>query len=245
MIKVLVADENIEQTTECCQYLSNNDHMLKTISANSGIETLEKYNTLKTDILVLNSHFKDIKSTEIVDRLSSTKSERKKINIILTLNSKREKSDFVNVVKIYSFLNKPLDLKEVSNTITQIKSENNYDEFDENYLNKLLISLRIIVGSYQSSILVEAIKECYEYPKLLSNFDELLSLLSFKHNDLDTETIRSAIRSCLNDLNRYREKLKDNPIVRMFEPDRNISPKAFLEIIVSYMHAHKKQEIFY
>lgn len=78
MIKVLVADENIEQTTECCQYLSNNDHMLKTISANSGIETLEKYNTLKTDILVLNSHFKDIKSTEIVDRLSSTKSERKK-----------------------------------------------------------------------------------------------------------------------------------------------------------------------
>ena len=245
MIKVLVADENIEQTTECCQYLSNNDHMLKTISANSGIETLEKYNTLKTDILVLNSHFKDIKSTEIVDRLSSTKSERKKINIILTLNSKREKSDFVNVVKIYSFLNKPLDLKEVSNTITQIKSENNYDEFDENYLNKLLISLRIIVGSYQSSILVEAIKECYEYPKLLSNFDELLSLLSFKHNDLDTETIRSAIRSCLNDLNRYREKLKDNPIVRMFEPDRNISPKAFLEIIVSYMHAHKNQEIFY
>lgn len=245
MIKVLVADENIEQATECCQYLSNNDHMLKTISANSGIETLEKYNTLKTDILVLNSHFKDIKSTEIVDRLSSTKSERKKINIILTLNSKREKSDFVNVVKIYSFLNKPLDLKEVSNTITQIKSENNYDEFDENYLNKLLISLRIIVGSYQSSILVEAIKECYEYPKLLSNFDELLSLLSFKHNDLDAETIRSAIRSCLNDLNRYREKLKDNPIVRMFEPDRNISPKAFLEIIVSYMHAHKKQEIFY
>ena len=245
MIKVLVADENIEQATECCQYLSNNDHMLKTISANSGIETLEKYNTLKTDILVLNSHFKDIKSTEIVDRLSSTKSERKKINIILTLNSKREKSDFVNVVKIYSFLNKPLDLKEVSNTITQIKSENNYDEFDENYLNKLLISLRIIVGSYQSSILVEAIKECYEYPKLLSNFDKLLSLLSFKHNDLDAETIRSAIRSCLNDLNRYREKLKDNPIVRMFEPDRNISPKAFLEIIVSYMHAHKKKEIFY
>lgn len=245
MIKVLVADENIEQATECCQYLSNNDHMLKTISANSGIETLEKYNTLKTDILVLNSHFKDIKSTEIVDRLSSTKKKKKKINIILTLNSKREKSDFVNVVKIYSFLNKPLDLKEVSNTITQIKSENNYDEFDENYLNKLLISLRIIVGSYQSSILVEAIKECYEYPKLLSNFDELLSLLSFKHNDLDAETIRSAIRSCLNDLNRYREKLKDNPIVRMFEPDRNISPKAFLEIIVSYMHAHKKQEIFY
>lgn len=221
MIKVLVADENIEQATECCQYLSNNDHMLKTISANTGIETLEKYNTLKTDILVLNSHFKDVKSTEIVDRLSSTKSERKKINIILTLNSKNEKVDFNNVVKIYSFLDKPLNLKEVSDTITQIKSENKYDEFDENYLNKLLISLRIIIGSYQSSLLVEAIKECYEYPRLLSNFDELLSLLSFKHNDLETETIRSAIRSSLNDLNRYREKLKDHPnllLLQLFCP---------------------------
>ena len=245
MIKVLVADENIEQTTECCQYLSDNDPMLKIVSANTGIEALEKYNTLKTDILVLNSHFKDVKSTEIVDRLSSTKSERKKINIILTLNSKNEKAEFNNVVKIYSFLDKPLDLKEVSDTITQIKSENKYDEFDENYLNKLLISLRIIIGSYQSSLLVEAIKECYEYPRLLSNFDELLSLLSFKHNDLETETIRSAIRSSLNDLNRYREKLKDHPIVKMFEPDKNISPKAFLEIIVSYMHAQKNQEIFY
>ena len=166
MVKVLVADENVEQTTECCQYLSNHDHMLKTTSANTGIETLEKYNALKTDILVLNSHFKDVKSTEIVDRLSSTRSERKKINIILTLNSKKEKSDFINVVKIYSFFDKPLDLKGISNTIKQIRDENKYDEFDEDYLNKLLFSLRIIVGSYQSDILVEAIRECYEYPAL-------------------------------------------------------------------------------
>lgn len=245
MVKVLVADENVEQTTECCQYLSNHDHMLKIISANTGIETLEKYNTLKTDILVLNSHFKDVKSTEIVDRLSSTRSERKKINIILTLNSKKEKSYFINVVKIYSFFDKPLDLKGISNTIKQIRDENKYDEFDEDSLNKLLFSLRIIVGSYQSDILVEAIRECYEYPKLLGNFDSLLSLLSYKHNNMDTETIRNAIRSSLNDLNKYRDRLKDHPIVKMFEPDKNISPKAFLEIIVSYMHAQKNQEIFY
>lgn len=245
MIKVLVADENVEQTTECCQYLSNHDHMLKTTSANTGIETLEKYNDLKTDILVLNSHFKDVKSTEIVDRLSSTRSERKKINIILTLNSKKEKSDFINVVKIYSFFDKPLDLKGISNTIKQIRDENKYDEFDEDYLNKLLFSLRIIIGSYQSDILVEAIRECYEYPKLLGNFDSLLSLLSYKHNNMDTESIRNAIRSSLNDLNKYRDRLEDHPIVKMFEPDKNISPKAFLEIIVSYMHAQKNQEIFY
>lgn len=245
MVKVLIADENVEQATQCCQYLSSHDHMLKLTSANTGVETLEKYNTLKTDILVLNSHFKDVKSTEIVDRLSSTRSERKKINIILTLNSKKEKLDFVNVVKIYSFFDKPLDLKSISNTIKQICSENKYDEFNEDYLYKLLFSLRIIVGSYQSNILVEAIKECYEYPKLLGNFDSLLSLLSYKHNEMDTESIRNAIRSSLNDLNKYRNKIQDHPILKMFEPDRNISPKAFLEVVVSYMHSQKNQEIFY
>ena len=245
MVKVLVADENVEQTTECCQYLSNHDHMLKTLSANTGIETLEKYNTLKTDILVLNSRFKDVKSTEIVDRLSSTRSERKKINIILTVNSKKEQSDFVNTVKIYGFFCKPLDLEGISNTIKQIRDENKYDEFDEDYLNRLLVSLRIIVGSYQSYLLVDAIRECYEYPKLLSNFDELLSLLSYKHKQMDTESIRSSIRTALNDLNKYRDKIKDHPVIKMFEPDKNISPKAFLEVIVSYMHAQKNQEIFY
>ena len=148
-------------------------------------------------------------------------------------------------LKIYSFFDKPLDLKGISNTIKQIRDENKYDEFDEDYLNKLLFSLRIIVGSYQSDILVEAIRECYEYPKLLGNFDSLLSLLSYKHNNMDTETIRNAIRSSLNDLNKYRDRLEEHPIVKMFEPDKNISPKAFLEIIVSYMHAQKNQEIFY
>ena len=77
MVKVLVADENIKRTAKCCQYLSCNDSMLETTPANTGIDTLNKYNAIKADILILNSRFSDIKSTEIIDRLSSTVYEQK------------------------------------------------------------------------------------------------------------------------------------------------------------------------
>ena len=111
MIKVLVADENVDLVNSCCQYLSCSDHSIQTLSATNGIDTLDKYNKMKADILILNSHFSDIKSTEIVDRLSATICERKNNNIILTVNSDKEQLDFLNTAKIYKFFKLPLDFK--------------------------------------------------------------------------------------------------------------------------------------
>ena len=71
MVKVLVANENTEQTTNFCKYLQN-DNALFTSSANSGIEALNKYNEINPHIFILDSHFKDMETTEIIDRLSST-----------------------------------------------------------------------------------------------------------------------------------------------------------------------------
>ncbi len=180
MVKVLVADENTDETIGCCKYLSSSDLNIKTLSANTGIDTLDTYNKAKADILILNSHFSDIKSTEIVDRLSNTIHERKNNNIILTINSEKEQLSFVNTAKIYKFLYKPLDYEEVADTVHEIKAQNNYDSIDESTLNKLLFSMRIIVGSFQTELLKEAIYECYNYPYLLDNFDIVLELLSRK-----------------------------------------------------------------
>ena len=242
MVKVLVADENVNQVTECCQYLTNNDQMIKTLCANTGIDTLKKYNQMKADILILDSHFSDINSNEIIDRLSNTFSERKKTNIILAINSNNELLSFDNVVKIYKFFTKPLDYEKVSNTIKIMKNDNNYDILDENYLNKLLFSMKVVVGSYQSEILKEAIIECYNFPYLLSNFDSVLSILSYKYHGMDNESLRTAIRTSLKELNKQKENLLDHPVVKMFEPERNVSPKNFLEIMVSYLHTLKKKE---
>ena len=238
MVKVLVADENIEETNKCCQYLSYNEPKLDT-----GIETLNKYNRMKANILILNSHFSDINSTEIVDRLSSTAYERKNSNILLTINNAKEQLNFFNTEKIYGFFSKPLDLEKIFNAIKQIQNDNNFDDLDEDFLNKLFLGLYITVGSFHTEILKEAIEECYKYPYLLDNFDLVLSILSNKHYSMTTEDVRNAIRSALHKLNIHKEKLNSHYIARMFEPNKNITPKQFLEVVVSYLHIKKNQKI--
>ena len=62
MVKILVANQNVEQNTKLCQYLAN-DNNLKIIGTNDGISTLEQYHkicivdVLKTVTLVLTSIF--------------------------------------------------------------------------------------------------------------------------------------------------------------------------------------------
>ena len=86
MVKVLVANEKVEQTTSFCQYLKD-DNTIFTSSVNSGIEALNKYNEINPHIFILGSHFVDMSSIEIIDRLSSTVAEKRMSNILLTLNN--------------------------------------------------------------------------------------------------------------------------------------------------------------
>ena len=223
MLKVLVADENIDESKKCCEFLSNNKSVFKTASSNTGIDTLNKYHQMKTDILILNSHFSDIKSTEIVDRLSNTSCERKNSNILLTINSIKEQLEFKNTVKIYGFFPKPLNFEKLLNSLNQLYNDNIYNT---------------------TEILKEAIKECFCYPYLLDNFHKLLEILSAKHFPMTTEDIRNSIRRSLHRLNLNKNKLAGQKIVKMFDPRKNISPKAFLEVIVSYLHTQKNREIF-
>lgn len=242
MVKVLVADENIEETRNCSQYLAN-DNMLMTICVNTGIDTINKYNELKPHILVLNSHFSDINSIEIIDRLSKTIVEKKNTNIILTTNTEKEQLLFTDAAKIYKFIKKPVNYKDLSNTINRMNLGNKYDMFDIKYLNALLFSMNIIIASPRTELLKEAIMECYHNPVLTGNLDSLLRLLSYKHNGLDIEAIRSAIRDSLKPINNHREELQEHPVVKMLDPSKNVSPRHFLETIIAYLYIEKNQEI--
>ena len=239
MLKFLVADEDVNLATQYCQYISNYDKMIKTINVNTGVGALNGYNKMKADAMILNSCFLDIKSNEIVDRLSSLNYERKRNNIIITMNSKNENFNFVNTSKICRVFYKPIDFTELFNAVEEIKSSQITETFDEDLLNKILFSMYITIGSYQTEILIDGIKECFDYPYLLDNFDKLLKNLSKKHYT-DPENIRNSFRHSLSKLNDKKEKLQNNPVVKMFEPERNISPKAFLDVVVSYLHMQKK-----
>ena len=89
MIKVLVAEENVAEANKYCRYLSKcRDLKIKTV--NSGDQALSTYLKTKPNIFILDSHFNDINSTEIIDRLSITYNEGNNSNILLTANSAEE-----------------------------------------------------------------------------------------------------------------------------------------------------------
>lgn len=93
MIKVLVAEENVAEANKYCRYLSKcRDLKIKTV--NSGDQALSTYLKIKPNIFILDSHFNDINSTEIIDRLSITYNEGNNSNILLTANSAEEQVTF-------------------------------------------------------------------------------------------------------------------------------------------------------
>lgn len=243
MVKVLVANENVEQATSLCQYL-NNDTTFFTSSVNSGIEALNKYNEVNPHVFILGSHFKDMASTEIIDRLSSTVAEKKFSNIILTMNNLKEQNQFLDVAKIYKFfLISSLDSKLLHDTVKQMDNENKYDDFNEKQLNLLLASMNIIVTSPRTQLLKEAIKECYYNTNLSCKLGKVMEILSYKHNGYSVEAIQSAFRGAIAPVNYNREKLQNHPVIKLIDPSKNISPRVFLEAITEYLYIKKKQDI--
>lgn len=243
MVKVLVANENTEQTTNFCKYLQN-DNALFTSSANSGIEALNKYNEINPHIFILDSHFKDMETTEIIDRLSSTVVEKRNSNIILTMDELKEQNNSLDVAKIYKFVEIPkLTQQLLYDTVKQMDNENKYDDFTDKQLNSLLATMNMIVTSPRTKLLIEAVKECYYNTNLACNLGEVMKILSYKHNGYSVEAIQSAFRGALAPLNYNRENLQEHPLVKMFDPSKNISPKVFLETITEYLYIKNNQDI--
>lgn len=157
MIKVLVAEENVAEANKYFRYLSKcRDLKIKTV--NSGDQALSTYLKIKPNIFILDSHFNDINSTEIIDRLSITYNEGNNSNILLTANSAEEQVTFVNVSKIYKFFKKPVKLRNLYNTISQMNEKYKYDDFNENEMNVLLRELGFVINSPCTDLMIEAIR---------------------------------------------------------------------------------------
>lgn len=233
MIKVLVAEENVAEANKYCMYLSKcRDLKIKTV--NSGDQALSTYLKIKPNIFILDSHFNDINSTEIIDRLSITYNEGNNSNILLTANSAEEQVTFVNVSKIYKFFKKPVKLRNLYNTISQMNEKYKYDDFDENEMNVLLRELGFVINSPCTDLMIEAITECYHFTYLIHDLKSLFEILSYHHKDMDEEAIRSSLRTSLKPLNRKRHILQNHPIVMQFEQGKNISPGRFLLFLLFF-----------
>ena len=109
MIRVMVADDNIDINNMYCKFLTK-DKDIKIISQTTdGQETIEKYQELKPDLLLLDLEMPKINGLEIINRLSKDPNEKNKKNIIVISGKDRIRANLWNMSKIYMSLSKPVD----------------------------------------------------------------------------------------------------------------------------------------
>ena len=100
MVKILVANQNVQQNTKLCQYLAN-DNNLKIIGTSDGISTLEQYHKIRPDIFILDTNLKDINYIDIIDKLSYDINEKMNCNTILVSSIPNESLCITNTAKLY------------------------------------------------------------------------------------------------------------------------------------------------
>lgn len=122
MVKILIADTDIQRNSASCQFLAN-EKGFEIESTNDGSSTIKKYLEIEPNIFILDSNFTDIKTLEIIDRLSISPIEKRKKNTILTISEPYKPFLIENVSKVYQFLYRPFDNEKLLNTINQMKLE--------------------------------------------------------------------------------------------------------------------------
>lgn len=232
MIKVLVADENYEKNSNCCQYLANDKNL-------EGISTVNSYNEFHPNILVINSDFKDKNLEQIIDELSGTSQERNNSNIILTVEDNRKKLEFDFMAKIYKLFYS-LDYKKIQKGIEQYNLDHIiFYEPNENNLRALFYKLNLYNESLGADYLKYAIRQCYKVPKLLNSLNDIFDIVANEFN-VSYKSIRPAMRNALKSVNNYKMQYGNNGIFKLFENEDTITPKNFIKIITNHYLMKRK-----
>lgn len=236
---VLVADIDTKQSNDYSSYLMNANNNLNVINVNNGIDVLTKYNTINPNVLIIDTKFNDIPTYQIIDRISSTRKESKICNIILLADSNENIYPISNTQKIYKILFKPFKYEELEQTVSDICMDTQTPELSELDLKLFLLELKFNLCSTSTRYLIEAIHQCYYYPNLIGNLDDIIKMVAYKFNVAE-KNIKFAFRNALKPLNNYRFSMKNNTFIKLFDESRNITPKYFLEIIVTYLHKQNR-----
>lgn len=116
MVKILAVIKNIEQNSQLCQYLTQDNNIDLKITSDE-VSALKQYYDLKPDIFILDTSFKNIQYIHIINTLSFDDNEKFKCNIILLYSSITELLALTNLSKIYKIFLTTTDYKEILKTI--------------------------------------------------------------------------------------------------------------------------------
>lgn len=234
MIEVMVADDNIELNSLCCKFLTKDKNIKIVSSTTDGEKTFEEYNKLKPDLLLLDLDMPRMNGLEIINQLSKDPYEKQKCNIIVISGNASMRYDLLNTAKIYKIIPKPVDLQNVLDDINLFASElSTPQEVTPKKIRDLLCELNIQPYSKSGKYVFEALEIVLEDPYILENIKDLYYKIS-KKNNVSYNTVKWGIRNSISLMNRLISIKNLRMIFRIYDNERNITPKYFFTMILEY-----------
>ena len=235
MIRVMVADDNIDINNMSCKFLTK-DKDIKIISQTTdGQETLIKYQELKPDLLLLDLEMPNINGLEIINRLSKDPNEKNKKNIIVISGKNEIRANLWNMSKIYMSLSKPVDfdliLHQIHDFIKDKELENR--EITEKEIVVFLHSINAKSHPKNISLLIKAIEIAYKNPFLLRNINDLYHYIGNEEN-INSNGVQWSIRNTVRNINKNIPDDKLQSIYHLPDFDRSITPTYFFDNTIKY-----------
>lgn len=235
MIKVMVADDSIEQNSIYCNYLTKDEEVEIISSTYDGENTIKDYLVYKPDVLILDLNMPKLSGIDVINNLSMYSDEKKKCNIIVVSGFADMRLKLGNVSKIYRIVSKPCNLNEVLSTVKEIGTDKPI--LNEKEIKELLIKLKFNLYTKGMPYLIDAIDIAFKEPNLLYNISNLYSIVGFKNN-VKKEKIQRSIRGTIDIMNNH---IPTGLLCSFFHTtaSEKISPKYFFEVVIEYFKAKK------
>ena len=139
MVQVMIAEDNIELSSMYCRFLTKDKNINIISKTRDGESTVEMYQALKPDVLLLDLDMPKLNGLEVINRISKDSDEKNKCNIIVISGNVELMHRLFNTAKVYRIMPKPTNLDEVLSLIKDIS--NAPRELDQIKLKSLLLEL--------------------------------------------------------------------------------------------------------
>lgn len=230
MIKVMIADDNITLNDLCCSILTKDKELEIVSSTTDGETTLQKYNELKPDVLLLDLDLPKMNGLDVINNLCLDENEKKKNNVIIISGNVSLRYNLFNTSKVFRIMPKPIDFDNVIFTIKDIaKSKKNITNKE---LRNFLFSLNFNLYSDGTVYLIDAIKLGIENPRLLRNIKDLYDYIAKLHS-VSSNTVKWGIRNSVDTMN-HNTTQKEIKKIFNISYDKKITPKYLLPLIISH-----------
>ena len=235
MVQVMIAEDNIELSSMYCRFLTKDKNINIISKTRDGESTVEMYQALKPDVLLLDLDMPKLNGLEVINRISKDSDEKNKCNIIVISGNVELMHRLFNTAKVYRIMPKPTNLDEVLSLIKDIS--NAPKELDQIKLKSLLLELKFNLYSKGTLFLIDAINIAYNNPVLLCKIEDLYNRVSIKNN-VSVNKVQRSIRSAIDVMNNHISHELLRSFFHIYNNDI-IAPKYFFTIIIEYLYKEK------